>query len=59
MRRILTEMIVLCAMSAFFSFSCGENQAERGVPDTVDEATPIDPAQLDMTEEERRKQDDV
>ncbi len=59
MRRIFAHAILLCAVLVSFLSACGKDEMERGVPDTVDAATPIDPDQLEMTEEERREMDDV
>jgi hypothetical protein len=59
MSRIFAQMVLLCALSAGLFLACGQDEMERGVPDSVDAATPIDPEQLEMTEEERRKKDDV
>ena len=59
MRRIFAFAIVPCAVLAIFLSACGQNEMERGIPDTEDSASPIDPEQLEMSEEERRKKDDV
>ncbi len=59
MRRIFAQVVLLCAVPAIFFSACGQEKMERGIPDTVDAATPVDPDQLEMTEDERRKKDDV
>jgi hypothetical protein len=58
MRGIFAHAALMCALTVLFS-ACGQEQMERGIPDSVDAATPVDPEQLEMTEEERRKKDDV
>jgi hypothetical protein len=58
MRGIFAHAVLMCALTVLSS-ACGQEQMERGIPDTVDAATPADADQFEMTEEERRKQDDV
>ena len=55
MRRIISHAMLLCTLPVLFFAACGEDKMDRGIPDHVDAATPIDPDQLAMTEEERRK----
>jgi hypothetical protein len=58
MRGTFAHALLMCALTVLFP-ACGQEQMERGIPDSVDAATPVDPDQLEMTEEERRKKDDV
>ena len=51
----IVRVMLLCTVPVLLFAACGEDQMDRGIPDHVDAATPIDPDQLAMTEEERRR----
>lgn len=54
--RITIRFVLATLLAGAWLAGCGEDRIERGLAPPDEEAVPIDPEELEMSEEERRKQ---
>jgi len=54
MKRSIPVMSLLILVGSLPMLGCGGDREERGLSPAVEEAVPMDPKQMDMSEAERR-----
>ena len=54
MKRSISVMSLLLLAGSLALFGCGGDREERGLSPAVEEAVPMDPELMDMSEAERR-----
>jgi hypothetical protein len=56
MRPLSVELLLAASLLIVPLAGCGSDRTERGLAPAEEESVPVDPADLDMTEEEREEQ---